>query len=709
MKTLRKKAMKITLLLCILIQIALLGIPYPMIKANIKEGDILALQGDHECDSLLEYWMEDYQKWSYKIVWYVYYIDKEEGKKYPAFCIQPEREGIGTGYETYDVSLSKENDPVIWRILHKGYMGSNYQSWNLECDDDFYTATKVALHSYAQKVSPKEKYIVGNRPVDGNSIEEIQRRGSKVLEVAQALYTYGITGTQSYTKPEVHIQQQGEKYLEEIDNVTYYVQPYKVTANHTLKDYQIRISNQVEGTKILNLKNEEIRQQAQTDFKVAVPVRQIKQNEKINIFIEEAVIKTNPVYYCKSHIEKAQNYITYTAGWETANTATSLSIRGDTSKLELLKVDAQTKKPMAGVSFSIFSQTGEKIGEYTTNQDGKILVDKLFPQIVTIKEVKTNEDYVLDEEERQVLLEWGKTSEIVWDNTKKRGDLKMIKVDKENPEIRLEKVEFELIDRGGNLITHMITDEKGEAYVNDLPIGIYTIREIKTKQGYEIATDTQIVIEWNKLCTQIIENVKKKGQIEVYKVDKEDRAIPIKGVKFEVKNDKQEIVDTIITNEQGKAITKALPIGLYYLQEVETNAQYVLQEEAICVEVKEKEVSYIQVENEKIKGKIKIIKTSQDDNLVNGQKKGSAISNVKFEIRDKQGNLKDRIITNQEGIAQSKWLEKGIYLIKEIEAGKDYELNTQEIETTIEEHLQVIVLEIQNKSMTIKDLPKTGY
>ena len=208
---------------------------------------------------------------------------------------------------------------------------------------------------------------------------------------------------------------------------------------------------------------------------------------------------------------------------------------------------------------------------------------------------------------------------------------------------------------------------------------------------------------------QIIENVKKKGQIEVYKVDKENITIPIKEVKFEVKNDKQEIVDTIITNEQGKAITKALPVGLYYLQEVEANVQYVLQEETICVEVKEKEVSYIQVENEKIKGKIKIIKTSQDDNLINGQKEGSAISNVKFEIRDKQGNLKDRIITNKEGIAESKWLEKGTYLIKEIEAGKDYELNTQEIETTIQEHLQVIVLEIQNKSMTVKDLPKTGY
>ena len=78
------------------------------VSAEIKEGDTLVLKGDHECDSLVEYWMTDYNKWSYKVVWYVYYIDSKTGEKYPAFCVEPAKQGVGTGYTEYATTLSKE-------------------------------------------------------------------------------------------------------------------------------------------------------------------------------------------------------------------------------------------------------------------------------------------------------------------------------------------------------------------------------------------------------------------------------------------------------------------------------------------------------------------------------------------------------------------------------------------------------------------------
>ena len=162
-----KKGMIILLLVIQILQI--LG-NFLFAEASIKEGDVVLLQGDHECDSLLEYWMEDYQKWSYKIVWYVYYIDRDDGNKYPAFCVEPAKKGVGTGYDSYDVTIKNENDNRIWRVLNKGYMGSSYEDWNLECDDDLYSATKVALHSIAEGIAPKDKYILGNRSVDGNSV-----------------------------------------------------------------------------------------------------------------------------------------------------------------------------------------------------------------------------------------------------------------------------------------------------------------------------------------------------------------------------------------------------------------------------------------------------------------------------------------------------------------------------------------------------------
>lgn len=566
---------KIGIMLMILMQIISLIAGYPSVKANIKEGDTLLLQGDHECDSLLEYWMEDYQRWSYKVVWYVYYIDKEEGKKYPAFCVQPEKEGVGTGYDAYNVTLNKEQDPIIWRILSKGYMGSKFQDWKLECDDDFYTATKVALHSYAQKISPKEKYIVGNRSVDGNTVEEIQRRGSKVLDVAQILYEYGISGKETYVEPKVNIKQQGEKKEEVIQGIEYVVQNYKVTGNKTLESYQISITNTIEGTKIFTQNNQEISSLTSPEFKIAIPTKNIKQDQKINIFIKEAKIKTNPIYHCKSSIEKAQNYVTYTAGWEVAQTNTSLSIEADQCNLELVKIDAQTKLPIKDVRFAIFSEKGEKIGEYTTNQEGKVILNGITPQVITIKEVYVDEKYEMNQEEKKVKLEWGKTAKVTIENKRKKGDLKLIKVDADNADIKLEKIEFDLIDEKGKVQAHLITDEKGEAFASNLDIGKYTLRETKTKEEYKITEDIPITIEWNKECTQVVENVKKKGQIEIKKVDKEDVKYPIQDVVFEVKNMDGKVVQTIITDENGIAITKELPVGEYKIQEIQTKEEYV--------------------------------------------------------------------------------------------------------------------------------------
>ena len=201
-------------ILLIVIQLMALFSSFNTVNANIKEGDIVKLKGDHECDSLLEYFMTKEERWSYKIVWYVYYIDSVTQERYPAFCVEPAKKGVGTGYDSYNTTISKETDNAIWRILSKGYMGSNWTEWNLECDDDLYSATKIALHSYKDQIAPKDKYILGNRSVDGNTVEEIQRRGSKVLEVAQTLYDYGINGKETYEAPQISIQTENEYKLE---------------------------------------------------------------------------------------------------------------------------------------------------------------------------------------------------------------------------------------------------------------------------------------------------------------------------------------------------------------------------------------------------------------------------------------------------------------------------------------------------------------
>ena len=114
-----------------------------------------------------------------------------------------------------------------------------------------------------------------------------------------------------------------------------------------------------------------------------------------------------------------------------------------------------------------------------------------------------------------------------------------------------------------------------------------------------------------------------------------------------------------------------------------------------------------------MKGQIKIIKTSEDDNLITGELAGTAIQNVKFEIYDSNYNLVEEIITGEDGIATTKLLPVGKYIIKEVETGKHYLLNEDEMEVEITEDGEIIKIEITNKSEIpppeIKRLPVTGY
>ena len=587
------------------------------VSAEIKEGDTLVLKGDHECDSLVEYWMTDYNKWSYKVVWYVYYIDSKTGEKYPAFCVEPAKQGVGTGYTEYATTLSKEKNAGIWRVLSKGYMGTTYKDWNLECDDDLYSATKIALHSYVQNISPKEKYRIGTRSVDGNTVEEIQRRAIKVLDVAQLIYTHGINGTEKYEEPQISVSQYGEKNIEILNGVEYYTQKYKVNANKQLISYEIEMNNLVKGTKILNLNNQEISNQTDNYFKIAIPTKNIKEEINGNILIKNAKVKTCPIYYCKSSVQNAQSYVTYTAAYETTNGNIGIKIKNDNCNLQILKLDAETDKPIENVTFEISKANGESIGEYATDKNGLIEIKNLEPGIVRVKEIKVDDKYILNEEEKKVSLEWGKTAKIQIENSRKKGNLRIIKVDAENNEILLENVKFKLYDSNDNFVEDVTTDAKGEA---------------------------------------VIEN---------------------------------------------------LNIGDYYLQEVETDEKYILNKEKIQVTVKWNEETTVKIENEKAKGNIKIVKTSEDDNFINGKKAGSAIPGVVFEIFDIDGISIEKIVTDENGIATSSKLELGKYRIKEIKANDDYELNDKEYIVDITKNDETVEIGVTNKSKN--KLPRTGF
>lgn len=399
---------------------------------------------------------------------------------------------------------------------------------------------------------------------------------------------------------------------------------------------------------------------------------------------EDGVAVFNNLYqnnYALKEISTNSNYVLNKVEFNCNveyNKTTTLDIENEHKKgnLKIYKVDKDNHKIALGnVKFDLFSKELNKvIGTYVTDVNGEIYIENLRTGDYSLIEKNTGKWYDLSEN-TEIKIEWNKTTETTIENELKKGRIKVIKEDSENNKVRLENVEFEVIDKNGNVLETIKTDSNGEAYTKKYAIRDYQnlfIHETKTNEYYKL-NDTPIEVELkeNQITTITFKNEKKKGKVEIIKVDKDNKEVKIPNVTFEIYDEQNNKVDTIVTNEDGKAISRDLPIDKNYIvKETITGKYYVLNEETQKVTLKEDQVTTITFENEKKKGQIKVIKTDGETNY--------PLEGITFVVKDSKGNEVDKIITDKNGEAISKKLaidEK--YTIFEESTKKGYILSSE--------------------------------
>lgn len=168
-------------------------------------------------------------------------------------------------------------------------------------------------------------------------------------------------------------------------------------------------------------------------------------------------------------------------------------------------------------------------------------------------------------------------------------------------------------------------------------------------------------------------------------------------------------MNKLITNKEGYAISKLLPIGEYYVKEIKTNNRYQLNQEVMKVNIEYNDIISLNVKNEKAKGKIKIIKTSSNNSPILNIQQGEFLEGVEFEIYNSSNELVDSLITDKNGEAISKYLEIGRYKVVEKSANKYYILNKEEFFVNIENNNEIRTIEVKNEAIIPKiDIEKTG-
>lgn len=168
------------------------------------------------------------------------------------------------------------------------------------------------------------------------------------------------------------------------------------------------------------------------------------------------------------------------------------------------------------------------------------------------------------------------------------------KIDIDNKE-KLSGVEFLILDDENNIIDKCVTDDNGMAAFKlfNIESENIIIKETKVKDKYKLNNSTYTVeINPNEIKEINIYNEKQKGKIEIIKKTKQynentglPENTPLCGVEFDILDEDNKVVDTLVTDEFGYAQTKELPLGKYYIKEKKTNEYYKIIEKEILVEI----------------------------------------------------------------------------------------------------------------------------
>ena len=311
--------------------------------------------------------------------------------------------------------------------------------------------------------------------------------------------------------------------------------------------------------------------------------------------------------------------------------------------------------------------------------------------------------------------------------------LKSFKKDFVYEEASLEGAEFEIyaaediftpdhqVDEQGNrhviyakdtLVKTVTTNKNGEAVIKDLPLGKYRVKETKAPAGFVLNPDSQeVAFIYKDQNTPEIEeklefsNERQKVELSVEKQDAETGKA-LKGATFGLYNkeaissgDKvivkaDTLLQEITSNEKGKAaFTLDLPLGRYYLKELQAPAGYVSSDEILEFDAtyQGQDVKTIKLKSVK-KNQPTTVEVTKADITTGTELDGASMS-----VLDKDGNVIDSWTSVKDSPHVIKRLQVGkTYILREELAPYGY-LRATDVEFTISDTAEVQKVKMEDE------------
>ena len=300
------------------------------------------------------------------------------------------------------------------------------------------------------------------------------------------------------------------------------------------------------------------------------------------------------------------------------------------------------------------------------------------------------------------------------------ADINIKKQDKETGntpqgDARFSGAEFTVKDASGNVL-ETVTSSEDSVLTKKYPVGKpLTITETKAPEGYLLKEESiSAPMNENKDRFEVtVEDQVIKGKIEIAKTVEQEREYPAEsvisvpgvGFVFDIYlKSSGELVTTLTTDEEGRAMSELLPYGTYEVKEREKEGYVTLKPFDVKIEEDQK-VYFYNIYNDGFKADVTIYKTDAETG------KRIPAAGVSFKIKDEEGNIlsywinypkrieTDTFVTDEEGsVHLPEPLAYGKYYLVEINAPYGYVLSGEEIPLNIDGEATEIFKEFPNKA-----------
>ncbi|MBC2277495.1 Cys-Gln thioester bond-forming surface protein [Listeria welshimeri] len=360
-----------------------------------------------------------------------------------------------------------------------------------------------------------------------------------------------------------------------------------------------------------------------------------------------------------------QNMVTMEKQTKVSSVSVSTSWSAITGSVKLVKTD-ENKNVLKGAVFGLYDSTNKLIQKGTTNEKGELSFNKIkFGNGYYVKEISAPTGYVGNSQKHQVnITTANQVVNLTAVNEKITSGLVIEKVDEDTKE-PLENVKFGIFKEDGTLVSEVVTNASGKAYVNNLSFGKYIAKENGVLEGYkDEAVEFEFeVTEDNQVITKAVTNKKIKGGFELIKTGENNNVL--KDVEFKLFTKDGKELSSFKTDANGKYQQTNLPFGEYYIIETGTVPGYTLNNKKFAINIKKDgEIISIPVVNEQVKASVKLIKKDA--------KNASLLKGVKFVLLDKDSKEIGEYETDNKGEINISNLTVGQYSFVEKEALAGY-------------------------------------